>query len=505
MFKTALKLFIVYFSIGLISCSEETVDEFRFGQLTGKVVTEGDNVPLENVKITTNPVSTTVFTDANGEFNIPEIKVDDYSVQAELKDYLTEFESAPINIDLTTNVVFELDLADTKNIAPSIPNLISPIDKANDIETSVNFTWSSGINDDDEITYNFELRNENGEVLNALEKLTDTILSIENLEVGTNYFWQVQAVDGINPSVQSALSAFKTRGIGDNRFLYARNIGGNSIIYSGGEPIASVNDQGANQNEVRLTSENINSYRPRKNNTVEKIAFLRNVGAENHLFTMNFDGSNIKQISNEIPVTGFRQTEVDYAWSSSGDRIFYPHLNKIYAIQNDGSANVEIYRVAEGRFITEIAINGVNNLMVVKTNNANGYNARIVIVNPDTDTEEQVVLEGETGALGGIDYSFDGGLVLYTRDVNGGENDVYRQLDTRIFEFNTQSLETTEFLTRKESGMNDLDPVYTEDGGAVIFVGTSNDGISIKNIYRVVREESQERVLLFTDAIMPEF
>ena len=48
--------------------------------------------PLENVKITTNPASTTVFTDSEGNFKIEDILVGDYSVQAEKDNFETSFE-----------------------------------------------------------------------------------------------------------------------------------------------------------------------------------------------------------------------------------------------------------------------------------------------------------------------------------------------------------------------------------------------------------------------------
>ena len=66
-------LSIALFGAALISCEKEGIDDNGFGTLSGKVVTDGDNVPLENVKITTNPASTTVFTNATGDFIIENI------------------------------------------------------------------------------------------------------------------------------------------------------------------------------------------------------------------------------------------------------------------------------------------------------------------------------------------------------------------------------------------------------------------------------------------------
>ena len=49
----------------LFSCNEDKIGENEFGTLKGKVVASGSNAPLENVRIATNPVSSTVFTDSS--------------------------------------------------------------------------------------------------------------------------------------------------------------------------------------------------------------------------------------------------------------------------------------------------------------------------------------------------------------------------------------------------------------------------------------------------------
>ena len=110
------------------SCAEETIDEQSFGSLEGKVVSNGENSPLENVKITTNPTSTTVFTDSQGNFKIEDVVIGDYSVQAEKEDFQTGFEPATILTGKTTNVVFELDSTVAANLPPLVPILLSPED-----------------------------------------------------------------------------------------------------------------------------------------------------------------------------------------------------------------------------------------------------------------------------------------------------------------------------------------------------------------------------------------
>jgi len=497
-FRSALFAFTALFW----ACSEEPINENEFGSLTGRVVANGDNTPLSNVKISTTPVSTTIFTDIDGNFQIDEIQIGEYSVQAELGDFQTAFEPANILVGQTVNIVFELDSVSVTNISPLTSKLLLPEDGAENMVSPVEFVWSSAVSDNDIITYELELRNGVTNEITIFESLKDTVLLVENLAIGSNYFWQISADDGFKAPTKSKISSFSTKGGASNRFLYVRNLEGNNVIFSGTDPLGS-NDVQLNLNEVQLTSKSMNSFRPVKNNMVDKIAFLRLVGTETHLFTMNSDGTNVSQITNEVPVSGFRQEALEYVWYDNGAKFYYPHFNKLYTINQDGSGNQIVYEAPTSVFISEIAVNPTDELIVIKTNSADGYNARIAVVDPTTDTEVEVVIEGLTGALGGLDYSIDGTKILYTRDISGIQNEEYRQLDSRIFEYNLITKIVTEKLTGKPTGTNDLDPKYSPDEGSIIYMNTSNDGISEKRIYRTIFDTLANREALFINGSMP--
>jgi|GEM_PF-118678 len=496
---------MMYFFLCILSsCEEETIDESTTGSLEGIVVTQGDNTPLPNVKVSTNPVSTTVFTDAQGQFSIENITTGEYSVQAELQNFVTAFEPANIVADRLVNVVFELDSVQSNNVSPSEPLLLAPLDGSKGQPTDVEFIWSSSQTDNDDIEYVLQLRNGSSNETQVFENLSDTTLTVSDLKIGANYFWQVTANDGINEAVQSKLGSFSVQGVEGNRFLYVRNIDGNNVIFSGSEPLEE-NSEEPNENEIQLTNGSNNSYRPIKNNQLDKVAFLRTSGSNVHLFTMNPDGTETRQLTSGIPVAGFRQNEVEYTWYNRGQAIYYPNFNVLYTINSDGSGTNPVYEIAEGRFISEIAVNEVNDFIALKTNDAAGYNSRIVIIDPISGTEQQLVVEGLPGALGGLDFSADGTKVLYTRDISGTENSAYRQLDTRIFEYDLNSLTTSEIQTNKVAGINTLDAKYAPNEGSVIYVSTSNDGISEQRIFRVFEDSNGiiTTELLFTDANMP--
>lgn len=502
--KRALGFLLLFCSfIVVVSCNEEGIEDNGTGVLTGTVVLDGTNTPLQNVKISSTPASNTVFTDENGQFTIDPIGIGEFSVKAELDDYVTNFESAVIFEGETTNVVFELELSEDVNDIPIAPVLVFPEDNAIDVTIPIEFLWNSSITDDDEIEYTFELRNgqTNQVILNQV--VQDTTLTVNNLALGVNYFWQVTADDGENPPVASLISSFRTKDGSGNEFFFVRQINGNSVIFSGTDT-SEQNTSEPNENEIALTSTSQNSFRPRMNRAANKIAFLRTVGAETHLFTMDLDGSNVSQLTSSIPVAGFRQDEIDFAWHSGG--IYYPNFDKLHSINLQG-VNVQppVYTADNGIFVTEIDGNELNNLIAIKTNDISGFNARIFVIDPDTGDEQFVVVEGFPGALGGIDYSIDGSKVLYTRDVDGFEVDSYRQLDTRIFEYIIAEDVTIDYSDQKPAGTNDLDAKYSPDEGNIICVNVSNSGGQIGDIISLTLDNTPTREILFTQASMPDW
>ena len=115
------------------------------------------------------------------------------------------------------------------------------------------------------------------------------------------------------------------------------------------------------------------------------------------------------------------------------------------------------------------------------------------------------VLSGVSGAAGGLDFSFDGSLLLYTYDLSGNENLQYRQLDSNMFVYDFNSLTAENVSDGKLIGTNDLDPRFSPNESQLIFVNTSNDGVSQKNIIVVNINQQESREARFEDAMMPDW
>lgn len=478
----------------LFSCSEEKITVADFGAIEGKVVNGIDFSPLANVKVFTTPGTSIVFTDIKGDFKISNAIVGDYSVQTQAENYITKSEPAKVNINGTATIVFELKPSATNNKPPLTPSLVLPSDNDINQNIDVNITWTDSDPEKDKLTYEITLRNDrNSDVIvysnNASANLTPTGLSYS-----TKYYWQVAASDGINSPVLSAVRSFTTKSFPDGRFLFVKKNNNNNVIYSG-------DDAG---NQVQLSSSDANSWRPRKNNQSKKIAFIRASGTQNHIYTMNPDGSGVFKVTNSVPVAGFNSDFINFSWNTSGNQILYPYFDKLYRINSDGTGLSKVFQTPNGKFISECDWSFDGNRIALKVNDASGYNAEIYIINTSGEVLHTVLSEIK-GAMGGLNFSATGQKLLFTRDVSGFEDINYRQLDTRIFEYNFSTGFASELDVEKAAGSLDLDVRYSPNEGEVLFLSTSNDGFSTPKIVKFTLGLTLSRKLLFSGAVMPDW
>ena len=149
-FMNYIKIVGVLFLV-LISCNEDRIGDNEFGTITGKVVAMGSNEPIPNARISSQPITSTVFTNSNGEFTINNVPEGEYAVQARAEGFLAAFEPASVLPDISVNVVFEMEVETANNRPPSAPMLTSPSENEVLQSIEVEFTWSSTDPEEDEI------------------------------------------------------------------------------------------------------------------------------------------------------------------------------------------------------------------------------------------------------------------------------------------------------------------------------------------------------------------
>ncbi len=483
------------FLILLVSCNEDRINENDFGTIQGKVVAEGTNAPLENVRISTSPATSTVFSDDKGNFKIENVPVGEYSVGVRLDGYLATFEPATVVTNVTVKVIFEMQISTANNRPPTTPELIKPAENEVVESTEVIFEWSSTDPEEDPITYSLELRNDQNEDVLLFEDITDSTYVYSELILGAQYFWQVAAKDEFNPAVLSSVGTFKVMTAPvDNRFLFVRNINGNNVIFSADE----------DGNEFQLTSENTNSYRPRRNVSANRIAYLQTTGAQADIYTMKRDGTDKVKVTSNVRPNGFNLNEINIAWPKTSNRIYFPSLDKLYRIQSNGQGLELLYQTIDGSLISEVAVSENDNLIVLKTNNLDGYNVSIFTINFNGNVLDALIT-GVPGATSGLDLSVTNGKIIYSYDVSDFQSSDYRRLDSRIFMYTISDGTTVDISAEKPNGTNDLEPIFSPNEAFVIYTNTSNDGISQKDVYTLEIGEEETRELLYTDAFMPDW
>ncbi len=115
------------------------------------------------------------------------------------------------------------------------------------------------------------------------------------------------------------------------------------------------------------------------------------------------------------------------------------------------------------------------------------------------------MISGINGAVSGLNFSVTGNKLIFGRDITGFQNPDYRQLDTRVFEHNLISNTTAEIPAEKPLGTVDLDVRYSPNEAELIFVNTSNDFLSVRNVQKYIIGTVASRTTLFTNATMPDY
>lgn len=485
--------YITLFSLLLTGCSEELIDGNARATLTGSVRMEPSNEPLANVKISTTPASITVFSDENGNFEIPEnLPLGDFSVRAELKGYISEYQAITIKeFDQKVHVVFEMITDKSLNKPPTKPTLISPKNLSTDLDNAVELEWNSTDPDKDSLTYKLIFTNNRTNKRIELPHINEKKVLMSDLDFGTTYTWQIAASDSVNSEVLSEAFHFTVRQNPAYRYHFVRKSNGNYNVMA------------TNLEEViNITGLSKQAWRPRKNNVANKLAYLQTYNGQTHLFTTDLDGYNERKIS-QIPINGFGNEQLGYAWKADGSQFIFPSFDKLYRINSNGTGQSLLYTTSDGHFISQCVWSNDGTKIALVSNDINGYQAKIIVLDGQGGYL-QTVIQNVPGAVGGLDFDITGARLLYTHDISGNQNAQYRQLDTRIFMYSFADNSHVDVSSRsqKQIGTIDIDPMFSPDNGAIIFTSTSNDMRSQRDVYSINLNEDNSRTLLIENAEM---
>src|SRR5690606_33600186 len=254
--------------------------------------------------------------------------------------------------------------------------------------------------------------------------------------------------------------------------------------------------------ELIISQLNEITWRPRKNNTAKKIAYLKTFNGQTHLFTANLDGLQEQRIS-QTPINGFKIEHLSFAWNKDGSELIFPSFDKLYKVNANGTGRTQIYQTLNGHFISKCAWSNDGSKIAIITNDINGYQAKIIILDRNGNYID-TILENKQGAIGGLDFDATGSRLVYTHDVSGNQDWQYRQIDARIFiyNFNNKTHKELSSISLKPVGNIDIDPIFSPNSAEIFFTSTSNDNISVRNIYKIDLNDDDVRTLIINNAEM---
>ncbi len=489
------RVYIILFFYIFLGCQEETIQPDVFGSLFGEVLTESDNMAIEGATISSNPPTSIVFTDSLGRFALENIKTGTYSIRAEKEGYATQIASISIFENQTAALEIKMPPDVGTNSPPNPPTLVSPEQNALNQPTNITLSWEATDPDgEDELTYDVLLFNSDMSINTTIASdISENEIELSDLLYETTYFWQVIVYDGNANPVNGDVWSFSTAAFPDHRFLYVKEQNGKFDIFSAQIAFEA----------FQLTSNAGSNWRPIMSPDRNRIAYISNIGIDAHLFTMKRDGSDAQQVTSNIPIAGFNNYELDFAWSPTSNQLLYMHLNKLYKINIDGSGLTFVAEAPLNQTYTECDWTASGNQIIARTTGLNPYNSRIYLYDANGTLIDEVMTD-LPGSFGGGNFSIDGKYMLFTHDISEFESPDGRQLDSHIFLLKLDDHTMEDLSSNKPAGTNDLDPRFSPDGSKVIFMNTNNDGISPKSIW-AMNLEGEGRTQLFQQAEMPDW
>ncbi|UOR03599.1 carboxypeptidase-like regulatory domain-containing protein [Hymenobacter aerilatus] len=476
-----------------------------YGNVAGVLRDARTNQPLANVAISTTPATSAVVTDAQGNFLLERVPTGRVAITASK----TEYQQATTTITVEENQTAQVAIILTKSqaaAAPAAPTRPAPADQATVPGPDVTLEWHPvrPAPLSDSLRYDVLLYESNSAVRRQLlTNSRDTTVRATGLRYNTTYFWQVTVRNANGAATRSNLWSFTTEALPDNRYLYARQVNGNTDIYSSNATGSTL---------LRLTTSAFVETAPRLSPNRDRIAYASNATGQYQLYTMNRDGSEPRQVT-QLPIEGYFNFGTGYCWSPDGSQLLYSSYNKLYRINRDGTGLVLVATAPPDRHFRECDWTSQGNRIVVQTVGVSIYDAELYYLQPD-GTGLTLAVGNLPGRLDSPSFSIDGRRLLYTRDVDGFDDVTGRQLNAHIF---SQRLDGSDVVdisagtnasngtnNSKPIGFNDILPQYAPDGSKIIFVQVNNVARSVPEVWTVELNGSN-RVRLFENATYPDW
>jgi len=478
-------------------CSDDPLATIDFGAVSGTVSNAGTGDPIDAVVVTTTPATSSVTTGEDGVYRLESLEPGSYAVRCRRDGFRDALVNVIVYEGETTTADVLMATADTENSPPSEPSLPEPENGALLDGTNTMLSWSASDPDkDDTLTFDVYF-GEAGEtpVPLLVSAWEDTSIAVDGLMHDRTYVWQVITHDSYGASVNGRVWSFSTAAFPENPIVFASMREGQYEIYS-------IAPDGADL--VRLTDNPNRDWWPRINPADGLIGFVSLRDIHPYIYTMSFDGSNVNRIS-ETSIEGYYNDGRGFAWSDDGRSIYYPHYETLYRMNADGTGLTELASAPPGMQFRECDVSDAEGLIAVVVQGSEQYENSIYVMDMDGSDMRELIGD-RPGQLCHPSLSPDGRTLLYCQDFSGFEDVSGRMLDAHIIAVSTVSADGMEIdlSSAKSAGTNDLEPVWSPNGGEILFVNASSDGSTPPDLY-IMDIDGDNRMLFVEDGIMPDW
>jgi TolB protein len=497
-FYTLFGLFILFgLSMTIISCNESTVEPDLYGTISGTVKASEGNTPMEGVTITTSPGTTSVTTNAEGQFNIGEVLIGDYSVTASKEDYSSQNISITVREGQDVVMEFVLQDAPLESKIPDNITYVSPADITSDdrkLPTEVTLTWNNGETEKGDTLYFDVILFEGAadtEGVKVASNILDTTYTVNGLKFETTYLWKIVARNKQLDEVEGDIWRFNTEDFPANGYLFVKDTLNSRDIYS----------WDLQENHlVRLTDGGGDELHPKiMPGSHNRIAYSAIDNGVFHIYTMDLKGKNVFKVTNDRPVVGNHNDGGGFVWSPTGDQLMYGYYNELIVINRDGTGWQKVANSPVNREFTQMDWtyqfnNHSEEKIVALAQGDKPYDNEIYLMDPD-GSNMTLLVDNLEGTLSNPQFSFGGDKVIFSLD-SLYEDDRGIQRDARVYSINIDGTGWTDLSGDDKTG-NDLQAKFSETGEKIIFMNVSNSGTEKKTIWTMDPDGSNREQLIF--------
>ena len=494
------ELFYFIFAILILSggCTEDTIETTIYGKVTGKVVSEFNGEPLVGATVSTNPSSESVLSDSLGNFNIENIAIGDYAIYATKDGY--ERKTLPMTVEFyrTIQVQLSLEMDSTENLAMQLVGVPVPETGSDSIPLTMQLAWSASEKyKGKDLLFDiflYEFNSEDKELIAT--NLSDTTFVVEGLKYNMTYFWSIRVKTDDFIIGETEPWTFKTMSYPSTSMFFARKIDDNYEIFA---------HDTLTGEDFRVTFNPNKDWCPRKNPAGNRIAFVSNRTSENHIYTMNVDGSDVQKVTT-LPIAGYHNNGFGFSWSPDGGYLIYPHYNKLIKIRKDGSDRTELATAPEGKQFKSADWSRYGKKIVALLSGVNINDTEIYLMDENGENL-QLLIENRPGRIESPQIAANGKTVLFTQDADSIDTPDGRMLNSHIYEINLSTLAISDLSDEKPVGTNDIQPRYFSKGNLVVFVNEDSNNPNTRKILWLEREEGDSQVTRtdVTTGEMPEW